>query len=303
MKKTLIALAAVAATGAAFAQSSVTLYGVADMAVGKQTNQKFKAFAAERLNNADSRWGIRGSEDLGGGLKANFNFEQGVNIATGGTTTGNGNSNPFQRAAFLSLTGGFGEVYGGRRLTPHFFSIASYELTGTANYSVVSSLFGYGGAARNDAFVGYTTPNMNGLTATFGTRLAGNSAGNNEKYDLNVIYRSGPIVASLGYDKTKNATRNVSFGGSYNFGAVKVAASYQDPSDARKGFTVGASAPMGPVTLTFDLARDTGSTVKSTDYVLEAKYSLSKRTFAYGVLHRDGSAKVNLVGVGVRHNF
>jgi predicted porin len=60
---------------------------------------------------------------------------------------------------------------------------------------------------------------------------------------------------------------------------------------------------MGPVTLTADLARDTGSAVKSTDYIIEAKYALSKRTFAYGIIHRDGSAKVNTTGVGVRHNF
>jgi predicted porin len=67
MKKTLIALAAVAATGAAFAQSSVTLYGVADVAVGKTNaaglgngrNDKFQAIASNVLNNGNSRFGLK----------------------------------------------------------------------------------------------------------------------------------------------------------------------------------------------------------------------------------------------------
>ena len=78
MKKTLIALAAVAATGAAFAQSTVTLYGVADVSVAKATGAKVAASASGLLNNGNSRLGVRGSEDLGGGMKANFNFQAGV---------------------------------------------------------------------------------------------------------------------------------------------------------------------------------------------------------------------------------
>jgi len=301
MKKTLIALAAVAATGAAFAQSTVTLYGVADVSIAKATNLKVAASASGLLNNGNSRLGVRGSEDLGGGMKANFNFEQGINLATGAT-----DANTWQRNAFMSLTGGFGEVAAGRRLTPHFYAIATYELTGTANYSAEASQFGFGGGSRNDALISYTTPNMGGLTATIGTVLGQNNvvAGvNRSKTQFNVIYKAGPIAAALGYDKTNGAEKSLSLGGSYDLGVAKIAASMQDPTGARKGFTLGAIAPLGPVTLTFDLARDTGSAVKSTDYVLESKYALSKRTFAYGVLHRDGSAKVNTFGVGVRHNF
>ena len=119
MKKTLIALAAVAATGAAFAQSSVTLYGVADVAVGKTNNaglgltsDKFQAIASNVLNNGNSRFGLKGSEDLGGGLKANFNYEGGINIANGAGNTSGGQL--FSRAAWVSLSGGFGELRAGR---------------------------------------------------------------------------------------------------------------------------------------------------------------------------------------------
>jgi len=296
MKKSLIALAALAATSV-FAQSSVTMYGVADLSVAKITGTSTAASANALPNNGSSRLGVKGSEDLGGGLKANFNFEQGVNLASGAT-----DATTWQRAAFMSLSGGFGELAAGRRLTPHFYAIAAYELTGTANYSALGSLFGYGADTRNNAMITYTTPSMGGLTATLGTVLAGNNAGNS-KSQLNAIYKAGPLAASLGYSKTEGAEKNWSLGGSYNLGVAKVALSYQDPAGARKGFTLGASAPMGPVNLTLDVARDTGSAVKSTDYVLEGKYALSKRTFAYGVLHRDGSADKDTFALGVRHNF
>jgi len=309
MKKTLIALAAVAATGAAFAQSSVTLYGVADLGLAKTNkaglgygNDKLQASANNTLNNGSSRLGVRGVEDLGGGLKASFNFEQGINGATGAT-----DAVTFQRAAFLALSGGFGEIYAGRRLTPSFFGVAAWELTGTANYSAVAAQFAFAGAgSRNNAHIGYTTPNFGGLTATIGTTLEGNDAsaadGLQSKYDMNVIYKGGPISAGFSYNKVKGAEKNWSLGAAYNLGVATVAASWQDPAGDRKGFTIGASAPMGPVTLTFDIARATAGG-KETDYVLEAKYAVSKRTFTYAALLRDGATKTNGFGVGLRHNF
>lgn len=303
MKKTLIALAAVAATGAAFAQSSVTLYGVADAAITKTNNGGETMLSGNsKLNNGSSRLGVRGVEDLGGGLKASFNFEQGINIGTGAT-----DSNTFQRAAYLALSGGFGEVYAGRRLSPSFYGIAAWELTGTAIYSATAAQFAFGGAgSRNNSMIAYTTPNFGGVTATIGTVLKGNDAstadGLQSKIDMNVIYQGGPIAAALTYNKVKDAEKNWSLGASYDLGVAKIAASYQDPAGDRKGFTIGASAPMGPVTLTFDIARVT-SGVKETDYLLEAKYAISKRTFTYAAFLRDGLTKTNGLGVGIRHNF
>ncbi|HRK37144.1 MAG TPA: porin [Burkholderiaceae bacterium] len=317
MKKTLIALAAVAATGAAFAQSSVTLYGVADVGVGDNNaaGTKLGAIANSLMNNGSSRFGLRGSEDLGGGLKANFNIEAGVSLADGSTA-----AKMFNRAAFMSLSGGFGEIAAGRRLTPAFYSKAAYELTGTANYSAMAKQFNYSSAgaqavanasgARKDGLVTYTTPNMGGLTATIGTVLEGNDG--QKPLEMNVIYRQGPMVISAQLDSASIANtaskdkRGMSIGGSYNLGVATVAASWQDPAGAKKGFTLGVSAPMGPVTLTADLARATDDANKSTDFVLEAKYALSKRTFAYGAYLKDGTKgakSVNSWGLGVRHNF
>ena len=315
MKKTLIALAAVAATGAAFAQSSVTLYGVADVAVGKANavglgfgNDKFQVVANNTLNNGNSRIGFRGVEDLGGGLKAGFNFEQAVNIANGATE-----ANQFQRAANMSLMGGFGEIRAGRSLTPSYYSFASWELTGAANYSAVANQFKFVGAgSRDNALVMYRSPSFSGLTVDVATVLKGNdadatAAGDQSKYDIAATYVAGPLAASLAYNKVSGATKNVAVGAKYNLGAFTVAGSLQDPAGVKKGFTIGVSAPVGPVTLTADIARATNTADKNTDFLLEAKYALSKRTFAYGVYMRDGAVaggkSVSAYSVGVRHNF
>jgi len=324
MKKTLIALAAVAATGAAFAQSSVTLYGVADIAVGKTnavglglSNDKFQAIATNTLNNGNSRFGLKGVEDLGGGLKAGFNFEAKVNLANGSNDT-----NLFARAANVSLMGGFGEVRAGRSLNASYYSMG-WELTGVANYSVVAKQFDFVGAgARDNAQVLYVSPSFNGLTVYADTVLKGNcvytaasvgakDCGSNtegkSKYDLAAVYAAGPVTASLAYNKVGGSEKNWALGGKYDFGAFAVAGSYQDPAGAKKGFTIGASAPLGPVTLTADIARATDTANKNTDFLLEAKYALSKRTFAYAVYMRDGAVaggkSVNGYSVGLRHNF
>ena len=332
MKKTLIALAAVAATGAAFAQSSVTLYGVADVAVGKANtaagsglsntiatnpnglglgNDKFQAIASSTLNNGTSRYGFRGVEDLGGGLKAGFNFEAGISLADGSANKTGGQA--FSRAANVSLMGGFGEIRAGRSLAPSFYSVSSWELTGAANYSAVVNQFGYANYAnpRDNALLMYRSPSFSGLTVDVATVLKGNdaaaTAGDQSKYDIAATYVAGPLAASLAYNKVSGATKNVAVGAKYNFGAFTVAGSFQDPAGVKKGFTVGVSAPVGPVTLTADIARATNTADKNTDFLLEAKYALSKRTFAYGVYMRDGAVaggkSVSAYAVGVRHNF
>jgi len=115
MKKTLIALAAVAATGAAFAQSTVTLFGGADLNVRNVTSgtNKFSGMAQDGIYS--SRFGVNGTEDLGGGLKGNFHFEGGMNPDVGTSAGFN-----FTRKSTIGLAGGFGEVRLGRDYTPLF---------------------------------------------------------------------------------------------------------------------------------------------------------------------------------------
>ncbi len=304
MKKTLIALAAVAATGAAFAQSSVTLYGVADASIVKSTDVSTKMSSSGVMNNGNSRWGVKGSEDLGGGMKAGFNFEQGLSLNDG--TIAKSGGGEFGRAAWMNLSGGFGELRMGRTLNPSYYSVAAWELTGTANYSAVMSQFGGStGGVRNSSQISYSMPNMSGFGATFGYILKGNTADDKAKVDLNATYGNGPIAVGFGYNKISGAEKNWALGGSYNLGVATIAASYFDPAGQGKGFTIGAGMDAGPVHLVLDIARDTF--YKDTNVLVEAKYPLSKRTFAYVAFLRDGKGKtptnVNNLGIGLRHNF
>ncbi|MDP2769378.1 MAG: porin, partial [Giesbergeria sp.] len=164
MKKSLIALAVLAASGVAMAQSSVTLYGVADLGLVKSNGISAQMTGNGLMNNGSSRLGVRGVEDLGGGLKASFNFEQGINAESGNTDAAT-----FQRAAWMALSGGFGKFQMGRTLNPSFFGVAAWELTGTANYSAVGNQFSFTGQGpRTNSLFQYSTPKMGGFSSTLG---------------------------------------------------------------------------------------------------------------------------------------
>ena len=309
MKKTLVALAALAVVGAASAQSSVTLYGVADVSLYDSDAPGVTAqmsSSSSSMNNGNSRFGFRGTEDLGGGLKVSFQMEGSVNSETG---AGNGSGgNLFSRAANLSVSGGFGTFLMGRTLTPSFFGAAAWELTGFANYSAVANQFGGGaipGVFRNSSQFTYTTPNMGGFTGSLGIVTDGDSVAAKGKTDANVVYAAGPLAVGFSYNKVDGSSAGNALGASYNFGVATVAASLQNPSGKGKGWTLGATVPMGAASVTLDFARDTD--FSDTDYVLEAKYPLSKRTFVYGAYLRDGRGKtvadVNSFGIGIRHGF
>lgn len=303
MKKSLIALAVLAASGAAMAQSSVTLYGVADVGVVKLNNQKTQMGSASTMNNGTSRLGVRGVEDLGGGLKAGFNFETGLSIEDGATSTAGAGF--WGRQAHLWLGGNWGTFKMGRVLTPSFYGIAAYEITGTANYSVVGNTFGYVGGSRNSSQFSYKTPaGLGGFSAEVGYVAKADNAGN-AKWDANVIYANGPIAAGLSANKTSGTKANYALGAKYNFGTFAVAASYQAARAGvvREGFTLGGSANFGAFTVTADVTRDRKNDAgkKYTNFLLEGKYALSKRTFVYlAGLRVDGG---NNYGLGVRHNF
>ncbi|HAU57488.1 MAG TPA: hypothetical protein DCW87_07985 [Comamonadaceae bacterium] len=318
MKKSLIALAVLAASGAAMAQSSVTLYGVADAGLVKSNGISAQMSSAGIMNNGTSRLGVRGVEDLGGGLKASFNFEHGLNLENGAGNLSGGQM--WSRAAWMALEGGFGRFQMGRTLNPSFYGVAAWELTGTANYSVVGNQFNYTGQGpRSNSVFQYTTPNLSGFSATLGyimkpDNMIGLDPQGNAKYDLNAIYRNGPLVAALSYNKTTDLKGNMALGASYDFGMAKVAGSIQNNGGPSKGFTLGATVPVGAFALTFDIARENGTGMKNTDFLLEAKYALSKRTFAYAAYYKDGdnngalpggynTGAKNHIGLGVRHNF
>ena len=310
MKKTLLAVAVAAALpAAAFAQ--VTLYGVADIAVSKASGDGATAvFGTDKAqmsangagNNGNSRLGVKGTEDLGGGLKASFNYEMAVNPENGNT-----DSATYQRAAWMQLDGGFGSLRMGRSLSPSFYGVAAWELTGTANYSSQYNTFGAaGGSSRNNSAWAYTTPNFSGFTATLGYVTEFDNGGN-AKIDANAVYRGGPLVVGLSYNKVDNTGgAGWGLGAQYNFGMGVVAVSVVDQGDQGKGikgYTLGGGTKLGPVAVVLDIARVTTSGAESTNWLLEGKYPLSKATFAYATYLRMDAADASNVSFGIRHNF
>jgi len=228
MKKSLVALAALAATGA-FAQSSVTLYGNVDIAYGTAVTKAASGARDVTGGVVDgvlmpNRIGFRGTEDLGGGLTAGFVLEQGISptsnngwnlrAASSGhlTPQGGGLSSATMRAGNLFVAGGFGEVRIGT------FNRAAY---GVASKSIVMAE-NYGGeghtlASTRTTAIGYTSPAFNGITAQIqvgsahGQRVTQETAGDNSSglrtdntrvMGTALNYNAGPLYLGVGYETT-----------------------------------------------------------------------------------------------------
>jgi len=286
MKKTLIALAALASVSA-FAQSSVTLYGVVDAGVYKQGSTT----AATVDGNGGSRLGVKGEEDLGGGLKSTFAIESAVDLAGGASAlTGN-------RGATVGLKGSFGSVdVGTKNLGVGFYTTAAVETTGTANYGVA----GYAGGARNTVpSVQYTSPTMNGLTVRASYAMADNNSGAS-KNAIGAVYALGGLtVAAARTDNGATASGTDKFyGAKYNFGPAAVHFTSID-ANGTKATTYGLTAPMGAASLFVDYKNaKTGNDTT----IIGGTYNLSKSTFLYGAVNKTDNTDTKTL-VGIRKNF
>lgn len=334
MKKSLIALAVLAASGAAMAQSTVTLYGVIDAYLGSaktDTGLVNGSVTQTVLNGGNfngNRWGLKGTEDLGGGLKANFQLENGFNIDNGSLGQG---GLMFGRQAWVGLSGGFGAVKVGRVYTAYDDVNGQFNGAFDSGFSpsgnVMKSVL-YTSRANNG--LRYETPAFGGLTAALSYGLGENAApgvdaGSNTA--LNVAFASGPISASLGYqvEKATGNAESVKFtrlGAGYDLGMAFLKASYGkvenmaavSGADATE-YQIGVDVPVGAaLTLSGSYAKSDDN-AKAGDasrkgFGLAAKYTLSKRTFVYAGYERDTTEKANtadltnsLFGVGVQHRF
>ena len=195
MKKTLVAIAALSAISA-FAQSSVTAYGIIDSGYVVQHRQNTNA-AGEEVhsrgiaggNQSSSRIGFKGVEDIGGGTKAEFTAEFGVNPNKSNLSgsTNDANDTAFDnRQTFVALSGAAGRVSFGRQYTATHGTIAATDAAGGNNLIGGTTYTGgnsttdykitpfYGNSAyivRASEAVAYTTPSFSGLTATVGASL------------------------------------------------------------------------------------------------------------------------------------
>lgn len=335
MKKSLIALAVLAASGAAMAQSSVTLFGIVDTGVSYVSNAdggNGSNYGMHTSGNATSRLGLRGTEDLGGGLKAGFWLEGEIF-----GDDGNADGFDFKRESTVRLSGNFGEVRLGRETTPTFRAGLKYDLFGATGigqnmgYKRWSSVGGFATAAagndnntiRANNMLSYSTPNMSGFTANVSyafdeKQVAGTKSG--RYIGGNVGYDNGPLSVTAAYGTLAGLAGDrdeYSIGASYNFGVAKVAGLAQqikykpDAGSSAKfnNYLLGVSAPVGgvgEVKAQYALYDQKANDAKAHQFSLGYVHNLSKRTAVYGTVaylkNKEGSS-MSLASKGVENNL
>ncbi|EHN66735.1 porin [Comamonas testosteroni] len=320
MKKSLIALAVLAASGAAMAQSSVTLFGVVDTGVSYVKgggNGGTSNYGLHNGSNSSSRLGVRGVEDLGGGLKAGFWLEGAIGTDVGdgsGAGLSSGSGFQFGRRSTVSLMGNFGEVRLGRDEV-----VAYNKLSAHSNFSVIGigGFRGWGysqdGAIRQNNKITYLTPNFSGFTAgvdyAFGEKAGDGKDG--RYFGGFAAYNNGPLAVTLGADRKYKGTVATGYtgatadfsqgekldsyglGATYDFGVAKVNGLFLQVKE--KGavvnskltsYALGVSAPVGgvgEVKAQYALYKNGGDlSGKAHQLSLGYVHNLSKRTALYG---------------------
>jgi len=323
MNKKLVAVAIAGLLAAPLAQAqtaNVTLYGrvnlTAEFVNGKQTNGSNPN--VYRMGTNSSRFGIRGSEALGGGLTAIFQVENSINPAqSGGTLAG--------RESFVGLQGGWGTFKMGRFLAPYDDIHPIFGNVPTLTTSILSTAAlwaqGFAGQPQNGGFddrlqnsLRYDSPNMSGFTGAiqYGgyapTPGANNHAG---VWSTGVYYNNGPIQAGFAYEQ-HNSTRisgrsdgAYSVAGGYDFGMFRVGGVFermkyeQAVGDITRNFWgISGTANLGPGQMYVfygDAGKGGGSApagsrvaglaqgtqTDSQQYSISYTYPLSKRTLTY----------------------
>lgn len=291
---TLAAAALLSLAGSAMAQSSVTVFGVIDLAARSVDNGATQyQLAGSGLNS--SRLGFRGVEDLGGGLKANFWIEGALNADDGNAT-----GQTWQRRSTIGLQGGFGEVRLGRQKNPTGLTWEQLDVfgdTGMGASGRLHQLFsvpaggGYATFSRSSNSISYDTPSGTGF---FGTVFvaAGEGAFGNKYTGGRVGYRAGDLFATVAYGETQVTgsvdAKLLTLGATYDLKAVKLFGMYSETdlgAADQKNFLVGASVPVGAVTLRASYHQaEGGGTISNREakqFTLGAQYDLSRRTALY----------------------
>jgi predicted porin len=337
--KSLAAVAVLGACSTSWAQSSVSVYGLIDLSAGQFQNAGATKIARlDSGNMATSYLGFKGTEDLGGGLKAKFALESFLRADTGAYGRFGGD-NFWTRAAWVGLEGGFGTVSAGRTTNQFFLSTLLFNAFGDSfGYSPSIRQFltpstgmaWYGDTGWSNSAL-YQSPKFGGLSVNLQGALgegAANATG--PSYGGNVIYFGGGFGATFAYQHVEKDTStpppagfedqtSLQLGLSYDFGPVKLFAQLaqittnKTAEDETKAWGVGASVPVGAgkILVQYNEAEaDFGAAgvTDVTNKTLTAGYDyfLSKRTDLYAVYMNDkltGKNTGNTWAVGMKHTF
>lgn len=327
MKKSLIALAVagvVAAPAAFAATGNVDVYGVMNIAV-QDTDVANETPAV--VDNV-SRIGVKGSEDLGGGLKAVWQIEQGLSPAVS-ASAGVGGGSLATRNTFIGLAGDFGTVLAGRHDTPYKLGTGSLDIFGDtiADYNAGRldsvQLITNGNDARVNNAIAYVSPTWSGFHFAAAVVTVDNAGASDEAVDaisVTGVYVNGPLFGSLSYQDTgdlagANGTAEATkLGLGYTLDTTKFGLVYEtiDSGAAatdRDSWLLNVAHGMGPITLKAQYGQVSNGGPAGTDetaYALGVDYALSKRTaayFVYGNGDNEVGSDVSGWNIGMKHSF
>ncbi len=323
MQKKIIALAVAGlVSGAAFAQSNVVIYGVAD--AGYVYNSDSYNDAAKSISKiysggqSGSRLGFKGTEDLGNGLSANFRLEMGIDIDNGSSAQG---GRAFGRWSTVGLSSkNWGEVQIGRRDSFTDELLGGFDATGRNTVAQASPIMTQN-FSRYSNMVAYLSPVWSGLQFKAGvsTQADGQenervTTSNNRIATAAVNYINGPLKVGAVYERNKVQSTNVAsaldagslwtVAAGYNFGVVALSAEYGHINysddvgtiEKRKQWTVGAMVPFGSrdrLALQYARGKNEMRTIsdeKANMWGVSYFHDLSKRTniyAAYGSISQD----------------
>jgi predicted porin len=275
---------------AAFAANAqFSIYGLIDGSVGKsiaadQAGEKADFHSGGDNGNGEgnstTRVGLKGSYDVGSGLKANFRFE-----SNGITSDGNVNSPTIGRQAWAGFSGSWGEVRLGRQDSVPFQVMGGYDLNGQSNgvsaaaYSTVATW----APGRQSRSLQYISPKIaGGFTAQAGFVPKGNVVGAKDTFSLGGTYATGPLSVSAAFEskRTQTGDKFASVAGSYDLGMFKVALGYADAGDFNKGVTLGVSTNVAGFTLGAQFGKNSKGN-KEKAYELFVNKEVFKNTYAY----------------------
>jgi predicted porin len=338
MTRCLSLLAAAAASlsfsAGASAQSSVQLYGLLDMSAGVfQSPGASRVWRAESGGMSTSFIGFRGTEDLGGGLRAKFAINHFLRLDSGGSGRFDGDAF-WARDAYVGLSGAFGTSTLGRNTTPLFVSTVLFNAFGDSFVfsPSIRQLFTpvvvpfYGDSGWNNSLA-YASNENEGLTVNLIGNLgegAANATGKN--MGASVLYFNGPLGATAAWQKVRNGTFTApaGWGGqstwqvgvSYDMVRAKLFGQYTEvetnaaAKSKNKLWSVGAAVPLGAGKLLAQYGHSRAQGVEGgpTHETLSLGYdhSLSKRTDAYAVYMREKVSRLdagNSLAAGLRLRF
>lgn len=314
----------------AFAQSSVTAYGLVDVSVGSY--QSAGGTRNKAVNSGDmttSFLGFKGTEDLGGGVKAIFALEHFFRPDTGEAArfTGDGF---WARSAFVGLKGDFGSTTIGRNTTPFFVSTLAFNPFGDSFSFSPSILHYYLGALSGDSgwsnSIGYASPKLGDFSVNLLANRGEPAGSKGSNFGGNALYFGSKLSASLAFQQVKNGgnlpaavdkQQALQAGVAYDFNVVKVFGQAGQVKDTiatgnakTKIYQLGVSVPvgMGKVLASYGYSafETAGGDTSRKNASLGYDHNLSKRTDVYAVYmneRRTGLSSGNSYAAGIRHTF